>query len=82
MERNTFGEAEIQNLFGQIQPLQADVTANDKIDQVLMAEYGIIGPPAILFFDRHGKELRGFRLVGYFEPEEFAQHLEKVLDLP
>lgn len=82
MERNTFGEPEIQALFQRIQPLQADVTTNDEIDQALMAEYGIIGPPAILFFDRNGKELRGFRLVGYFEPEEFAEHLKKVLDLP
>jgi len=82
MERNTFGEPEIQALFQQIQPLQADVTPNDEVDQALMAEYGIIGPPAILFFDRNGKELRGFRLVGYFEPEEFAEHLRKVLDLP
>ena len=82
MERNTFGEPEIQALFKQIQPLQADVTANDKIDQALMTEYGIIGPPAILFFDHNGNELRGYRLVGYFEAEEFAQHLEKVLALP
>jgi len=82
MERNTFGEPEIQALFGQIQPLQADVTANDETDQALMAEYGIIGPPAILFFDRHGKELRGFRLVGYFAPEDFAEHLGRVLETP
>ncbi len=82
MERNTFGEPEVQDLFRQIQPLQADVTENDETDQALMAEYGIIGPPAILFFDRHGKELRGFRLVGYFEPEDFAEHLSRVLETP
>jgi thiol:disulfide interchange protein DsbD len=82
MERNTFGEPEIQALFKKIQPLQADVTPNDEVDRALMAEFGIIGPPAILFFDRNGKELRGFRLVGYFEPEEFAVHLRRVLDLP
>lgn len=79
MERNTFGEPEIQALFGRIQPLKADVTANDDEDRMLMGEYGIIGPPAILFFDRRGKELTNFRLVGYFSPDEFAVHLEKVL---
>ena len=50
MERNTFGEPEIQALFGEIQPLQADVTVNDETDQALMEKYDIIGPPAILFF--------------------------------
>ena len=82
MERTTFGEPEIQALFGQVQPLQADVTENDDTDHALMAKYGVIGPPAILFFDRHGKELPGFRLVGYFEAEEFAQHLARVLETP
>jgi thioredoxin:protein disulfide reductase len=82
MERNTFGEPEIQTLFGQIQPLQADVTANDETDQALMAEYGIIGPPTILFFDRNGKELRDRRLVGYFEQDQFAKYLRGVLETP
>jgi thiol:disulfide interchange protein DsbD len=82
MERNTFGEPEIQTLLGKIQPLQADVTENDDTDQALMEQYDVIGPPAILFFDRNGRELPGFRLVGYFEPEEFAAHLVRVLETP
>jgi len=65
MERNTFGEPGIQTLFKQLQPLQADVTDNDETDQALMKKYGIIGPPAILFFDRQGKEMPAYRLVGY-----------------
>jgi thiol:disulfide interchange protein DsbD len=80
MERNTFGEPEIQTLFGQVLPLQADVTANDETDQALMEKYGIIGPPAILFFDRQGREMPAYRLVGYFEPGEFSEHLRKVLE--
>jgi len=82
MERNTFTEPEIQALFAQVQPLQADVTQNDAIDKALMRKYGIIGPPAILFFDRHGNELRNFRLVGYSEPDDFAVHLTRVLETP
>ena len=82
MERNTFTEPEIQSLFGRIQTLQADVTDNDETDRALMSSYGIIGPPAILFFDRKGNELREFRLVGFFEADEFAVHLRKVLETP
>ena len=82
MERNTFVAPAVQALFQQLQPLQADVTANDAIDKELLSKYGIIGPPAILFFDRHGKELRNYRLVGYFEPKTFAYHLGKILDTP
>ncbi|HKX57264.1 MAG TPA: thioredoxin family protein, partial [Xanthomonadales bacterium] len=79
MERNTFHEPEVQALLAQLQPLQADVTAHDDIDQELMREFGIIGPPFILFFDRKGQEMKAWRLVGYFPPEEFSAHLEQVL---
>lgn len=78
MERNTFPDKGVQGLLDQFQLLQADVTANDDVDQALMKSFGIIGPPAILFFDRTGAEMKAYRLVGYFEPEEFAAHLQQV----
>jgi len=79
MERNTFPQPEVQALLHQMQPLQADVTANDSIDQELLSAFGIIGPPAILFFGRNGEEMKPWRLVGYFPPDEFAAHLTSVL---
>ncbi len=80
MERNTFPDPSVQALLGRLDLVQADVTANDVTDQQLMQAFGIIGPPAILFFDRSGLEMRAARLVGYFEPEEFVLHLQRVLN--
>ena len=79
MERNTFPEPAVRTLLDGMQLLQADVTANDDTDQQLMRAFGVIGPPAILFFDREGREMKDFRLVGYFEPEAFSAHLRQVL---
>jgi len=79
MERNTFHSPQVQALLDRLQPLQADVTPNDSTDQALMRQFGIIGPPAILFFNRSGEEMKDWRLVGYFPPEEFSRHLEGVL---
>ena len=79
MERNTFPAPRVAALLDELQLLQADVTANDDVDQALMRRFGVIGPPAILFFDRNGQEMEAYRLVGYFDPDEFAEHLEKVL---
>jgi thiol:disulfide interchange protein DsbD len=79
MERNTFPHPDVQVLLEQMQPLQADVTAHDAVDQELMQAFGVIGPPAILFFDRSANEMRRFRLVGYFDPEAFSDHLQRVL---
>ena len=82
MERNTFPEPGVQILLERMRPLQADVTDNDEVDQALMQRFGIIGPPAILFFDRRGDEMRAYRLVGYFTPDEFAAHLQRVIEAP
>jgi len=79
MEKNTFKDAGVQAQLGRMRLLQADVTANDDIDQELMQKFGIIGPPAILFFNRQGEEMRAYRLVGYFTPEKFESHLQKVV---
>jgi thiol:disulfide interchange protein DsbD len=79
MEKNTFRDTRVQAQLGRLQLLQADVTANDDTDQELMKKFGIIGPPAILFFNRQGEEMRAYRLVGYFTPEEFVSHLQKVV---
>jgi thiol:disulfide interchange protein DsbD len=80
MERNTFPDPGVQPLLDRFQLLQTDVTANDDTDQRLMKAFGIIGPPAILFFNRNGVEMKAWRLVGYFDPDEFSSHLQQVLD--
>ncbi|EIC23500.1 protein-disulfide reductase DsbD [Thiorhodovibrio frisius] len=79
MERYTFPEPAVQSAMADFILLQADVTANDAEDRALMQErFGIPGPPAMLFFDTSGTELRGFRLVGFVPPEEFAAHLQEI----
>ncbi|MDH3355756.1 MAG: thioredoxin family protein, partial [Chromatiales bacterium] len=55
--------------------LQADVTANDEIDQALLKKFKIIGPPAILFFGLDGKEHKNYRVVGYMEANEFSKQV-------
>ena len=79
MERLTFPDPQVASRLERLQPLQADVTANDDVDQALMRRFNIIGPPAILFFDRQGNEIPELRLVGFFDAEEFAAHLDRFL---
>ncbi len=78
MERYTFSDPKVIAEMDRFVLLQADVTANDEQDQALMqGRFGIPGPPAILFFDSAGQELRGYRLIGFKPAEEFADHLRK-----
>ena len=60
--------------------LRVDVTKNSSDDAQIMKKFGLIGPPAILFF-RAGSdaqdELKNARLIGFYPPEKFLAHLEK-----
>lgn len=79
MERRTFVDPGVRGALAGVVLLRADVTANDGIDQELLRQLGLFGPPAILFFDADGAELRPFRVIGYTGPEAFARHIRQAL---
>ena len=60
--------------------LRVDVTKNSNYDTQIMKKFGLIGPPAILFFSAGSDtqdELKNARLIGFYPPEKFLAHLEK-----
>jgi thiol:disulfide interchange protein DsbD len=59
--------------------VQADVTANDEVDQALLARFAIFGPPTIVFYDRQGSEIENQRVIGYMKVDDFLSHLDYVL---
>jgi thioredoxin:protein disulfide reductase len=79
MEKYTFPEPAVQAALKDTLLLQADVTANDDIDQALMQRFGILGPPSILFFGRDGAERPDYRVVGFKPADEFAPHVQQAL---
>jgi len=79
LERYTFSDPTVVAELGRFVLLRADVTANDEQDRALMQNrFGISGPPAILFFDSRGRELRGYRVIGFKPAREFADHLRGI----
>lgn len=76
MESFTFSNAEVQKSLANFEILQSDVTANDEQDQALLKKLGLFGPPAILFYDQAGNELRDYRVVGFMNAPKFASHIE------
>ncbi|MBL4823347.1 MAG: protein-disulfide reductase DsbD [Colwellia sp.] len=79
MEKTTFTDTKVKSALANTIKIQADVTANDDIDTELLQHFGIIGPPAILFFDSQGKELNNYRTVGYMEADKFLKHIAKAI---
>src|SRR3546814_14179650 len=77
MEAYTFTDPGVQAALADFVLLKADVTANDEIDQALMQRFGIIGPPATLFFNGSPEERRGLRLVGFEKAAPFAERVRR-----
>jgi len=79
MEKYTFVDPAVAKLLDTMVLLQADVTANDDVDQALLKRFGIFGPPSILFFGLDGQERKDHRVVGYMKAEKFGAHVAATL---
>lgn len=79
MEKYTFPDPAVQAQLRNAILLKADVTENSPEAKALLAHFKIPGPPAILFYNKEGEELRQFRQVGFMPAEAFAGHLGKAL---
>ncbi|MBE8158706.1 MAG: protein-disulfide reductase DsbD, partial [Betaproteobacteria bacterium] len=64
MERWTFSDSRVRARLQKMLLLRADVTANNEADRALLKEFGLYGPPAVLFFTADGGVSRA-RVNGY-----------------
>jgi thiol:disulfide interchange protein DsbD len=81
MEAYTFPDKDVQDALSNTVWLQADVTANDEVDQVLLKRFGVFGPPTIIFFGIDGEQRHGYEVVGYMKSQKFADHVRQALPI-
>ena len=77
LDEKTFSDAKVQEALKDFVLIRADLTENGKAQKELAKEYGVFGPPVVVFIDEKGQEVRAKRVVGYVEPEEFLENLRK-----
>ena len=75
LEQKTFPDPRVRARLKNVLLLQADVTGYTSADQQLLEEFGLYGPPAILFFDTEARELQQHRLGEFVNADEFVAHL-------
>ncbi|NBQ33949.1 MAG: protein-disulfide reductase DsbD [Gammaproteobacteria bacterium] len=77
MEKFTFSDADVVKATSSFVNIKADVTKNDEFDKELMSRFGIIGPPALLFF-KDGVEVKAKRVVGFMKSGKFITHISTI----
>ena len=78
MELTTFQDPNVIETMNNMTKLQVDLTDNTDEHKALLKEFGLFGPPTLLFFDANGNEYKQYRLVGAIDAEGLLQHLAKL----
>lgn len=80
MEKTTFQDADVlAELNARFVALQVDVTdPNDEDRRALKKRFGVFGPPAVLFLDADGTQLKDKSFYGYKDPEAFLAHIRSI----
>mgnify|MGYP003511130567 FL=1 len=77
LEEITFKDEEVMKKLQNFTLLTADVTLNNDEDKALQKMFGVVGPPALIFWDKDKKEVNSSKIVGYKSPKEFLEILNK-----
>lgn len=80
MDRAIFEHPDSKTLSQSYQLLRLDITTLDNGIEQLIKDFGIIGPPTVIFFDKSGQEIKNLRLVGEVDRSDFLQHVQKYGD--
>lgn len=75
LEHVTFSDARVKQALSDYVLVQADITPNSDENKALSKQFGLFGPPALIFYDENGKELKEKRVIGFVPPEELLEKL-------
>ena len=75
MESYTLSNPDVKQALADFIVLQVDITKNNADDKAFLKAYGLIGPPAILFFNPDKQEQSDARVIGFQGTKTFLKHL-------
>lgn len=81
MERNVFSDPDVVRSLEPFTLLQIDLTDNTPAQQAMLDELGLFGPPAILFYESTGKEVKPQRVLGEMNKTQFLEHVNGLFSI-
>jgi thiol:disulfide interchange protein DsbD len=77
LERFTFTDPRVVSEFAHWKLLRIDVTKNTTEDTAMLRRFGLFGPPALIFYDRTGRQQSDAQLAGFISADAFVAHLKQ-----
>lgn len=78
LEKYTFSDKNVQEKLINFNLIKVDVTNFTSQDKEIMREFNIFGPPAVIFFNDQGNELKDLQLNGYLDANSFISIIENI----
>lgn len=78
LRRETFANRKVRRALRGFMLIKADVTKNDAATRALKRHFGVLGPPAVLFFSAHGKPDSQWDFYGYKGPNRVVHLAHEV----
>lgn len=73
LEGITFKDPAVIAKLNEFTLLKADVTKNNADDKAMQKRFGVVGPPALIFWDVNNQEIKASQIVGYKNAEDFLK---------
>lgn len=77
LEREVFGNPAVQAQLRDFTLIRFDMTQSTREQRQWLERQGLFGPPAVLFYDRHGQERLASRIVGEIDAAAFLARLDE-----
>ena len=78
LDKYTFSEKKVANVLKDLNLIKLDITKTNDDNSKFLKDYKLFGPPAILFFNNDGTEIRRSRIVGFIDAENFIKIYENI----
>jgi thiol:disulfide interchange protein DsbD len=78
LDKYTFSEKKVADLLKNLNLIKLDITKTNDDNSKFLKDYKLFGPPAILFFNNDGLEIRQSRIVGFIDAENFIKIYENI----
>ena len=75
LEKNVLSHPEVLARLSNVELLRIDLTKNTLENQSFLEEFGLFGPPALLFFSQGQEDTRA-RIIGYTEKDRIMQVID------
>ncbi len=73
LDKYTFSEKKVSSLLENLNLIKFDITKTSEDNSKFLKDYKLYGPPAMLFFNSDGEEIRQARVVGFIDADNFIE---------